>query len=37
MSYLDFAGELIEEEKDDGGIALADLAARIDKADALLE
>jgi hypothetical protein len=36
MSYLDFAGELIEEEKDDGGIALADLAARIDKADALL-
>lgn len=36
MSYLDFAGELIEEEKDDGGIALADLVARIDKADALL-
>jgi hypothetical protein len=36
MSYLDFAGELIEEEKDDGGIALADLAERIKGAHALL-
>ena len=36
MGYLDFAGELIEEEMNDGGTALADLAARIDKADALL-
>ena len=36
MSYLDFAGELIQEECDDGGKALADLAARIEKADALL-
>jgi hypothetical protein len=36
MSYLDFAGELLEEEKDDGGVALADLVPRIEKADALL-
>jgi hypothetical protein len=36
MGYLDYAGELIEEQTDDGGTALADLAARIDKADALL-
>jgi GTPase SAR1 family protein len=36
MGYLDYAGELIQEESDDGGTALADLAGRIDKADALL-
>jgi len=36
MSYLDFAGELIQEESDDGGKALADLAGRIEEADALL-
>jgi hypothetical protein len=36
MGYLDYAGEHIQEESDDGGMALADLAARIDKADALL-
>jgi GTPase SAR1 family protein len=36
MGYLDYAGELIQEESNDGGTALADLAARIDKADALL-
>lgn len=36
MGYLDYAGELIQEESNDGGRALADLAARIDKADALL-
>jgi GTPase SAR1 family protein len=36
VCYLEYAGEVIEEESDDGGTALADLAARIDQADALL-
>lgn len=36
MSYLDFAGELLEKEEDDGGMALTDLVGRIEEADALL-